>query len=199
MGRRINPPERTTGLERGTPERSGAPDRPDRPDDAATAEPERAHEHEHAEAEHHERGYHHPHHAESHHYAEPPHAEPHHQAEHHVGEAAHDAEHHGGAAATTHHGHHSPEWTFLTNHAHVLICIGCSPDARIRDIADEVGITERAVQLIIADLEKAGYLTREREGRRNHYVVRGDLPLRHPIERHRQVAALLDLGVKPSR
>jgi hypothetical protein len=86
-------------------------------------------------------------------------------------------------------------WTFLTNHAHVLLCLARTPGARMRDVAEEVGITERAVQRIVGDLEESGYLTREREGRRNHYVVRTDLPLRHPIERHQRVSALVDLVV----
>lgn len=82
-------------------------------------------------------------------------------------------------------------WTFLTNHAHVLISLAGDPTLRIRDLAARVGITERAVQRIIADLEEAGYLTHEREGRRNLYRVRAKRPLRHPIEAHRTVAALL--------
>lgn len=85
-------------------------------------------------------------------------------------------------------------WTFLTNHAHVLICLALDPEARMRDVAARVGITERAVQRIVADLDEAGYLAREREGRRNTYRVRPDLPLRHPIEAHRTVAALIRLG-----
>lgn len=84
-----------------------------------------------------------------------------------------------------------PAWTFLTNHAHVLLCLAREPDVRMRDVADLVGITERAVQRIVADLEEAGYLARMRRGRRNRYKVRTDLPLRHPIERHQRVSALL--------
>ena len=87
----------------------------------------------------------------------------------------------------------SPPWTFLTNHAHVLICIAEDPNARIRDLADRVGITERAIQKIITELEEAGYLTHVREGRRNVYRVRSNQPLRHPIERHRNVTVLLEL------
>ena len=66
-------------------------------------------------------------------------------------------------------------WTFLTNHAHVLICIAEDPDVRIRDLAERVGITERGVQRIIMELEVSGYLTHERDGRRNHYRVRTNL------------------------
>lgn len=84
-------------------------------------------------------------------------------------------------------------WTFLTNHAHVLIHIAEEPEARMRDIADRVGITERAVQRIVRELEDAGYLQRIKEGRRNHYRVTASRPLRHPIERHVQTSALLEL------
>ena len=84
-------------------------------------------------------------------------------------------------------------WTFLTNHAHVLLCIASDPESRGRDIADRVGITERAAQAIVSDLVSAGYVTRTRVGRRNHYEVHPDLPLRHPIERSRQVLELLRL------
>lgn len=87
-------------------------------------------------------------------------------------------------------------WTFLSNHAHVLLFIAREPTARVRDIADAVGITERAVQRIIGELEAEGYLRHEREGRRNVYAVDPRRPLRHPIERHRTVAALIDL-VRP--
>jgi DNA-binding MarR family transcriptional regulator len=87
-----------------------------------------------------------------------------------------------------------PAWTFLTNHAHVLLCIARDPQARIRDLAVQVGITERAVQRIVLELEQAGYLSHEREGRRNLYRVRPNLPLRHPVERKSKVSALLALA-----
>jgi hypothetical protein len=86
-----------------------------------------------------------------------------------------------------------PPWTFLTNHAHVLVCIAEDPNARIRDLAARVGITERAVQKIITELEEDGYLTHVRDGRRNVYRVRANQPLRHPVERHRNVAVLIEL------
>jgi DNA-binding transcriptional ArsR family regulator len=85
-------------------------------------------------------------------------------------------------------------WTFLTNHAHVLLCIAHDPEVRLRDVALRVGITERAVQRIVTDLETEGYLEVSKEGRRNRYRINADRPLRHPIERHRSVGALLELG-----
>lgn len=87
-------------------------------------------------------------------------------------------------------------WTFLTNHAHVMFCIAEDPEVRLRDVAARVGITERAVQRIVTDLEGEGYLTVSKEGRRNRYQVNYDLPLRHPIERHRNVRALIGLVVQ---
>lgn len=91
-----------------------------------------------------------------------------------------------GVVETQHH-----EWTFLSNHAHVVICLAQNPEARVRDVALRVGITERAVQRIIADLEEAGILTRVRDGRRNHYLIHGHRPLRHPVEAHRTVGDLI--------
>jgi DNA-binding MarR family transcriptional regulator len=83
-------------------------------------------------------------------------------------------------------------WTFLTNHAHVLVCIATEPDIRVRDIAERVGITLRAAQAIIADLVAGGYVDRTREGRRNRYTLNPDLPLRHPLERDHTVGELLE-------
>lgn len=85
------------------------------------------------------------------------------------------------------------EWTFLTNHAHVLLLVARNPEYRIRDLAALVGITERAVQGVISDLEAAGYLRHERIGRRNRYRIHASAPMRHPVERHRRVAALIEL------
>jgi DNA-binding MarR family transcriptional regulator len=82
-------------------------------------------------------------------------------------------------------------WTFLTNHAHVLLAIAAEPEIRIRDIAAEVGITERAAHRIVSDLEEAGYLQVMKVGRRNEYIVRRELPLRHPAERHHRIGELL--------
>jgi predicted transcriptional regulator len=84
-------------------------------------------------------------------------------------------------------------WTFLSHHAHVLVCIAHDPDARLRDVAVEVGITERAVQAIVNDLVAEGYVTRERVGRRNHYEVHTEAPLRHPLQREIDVGSLLRL------
>jgi predicted ArsR family transcriptional regulator len=82
-------------------------------------------------------------------------------------------------------------WTFLTNHAHVLVCIAEEPDVRGRDIALRVGITERAAQAIIADLVDEGYVTRTKVGRRNRYEVNADAPLRHPLEEDHTIGELL--------
>ncbi len=89
--------------------------------------------------------------------------------------------------------HEEKSWTFLSNHAHVLICIARDPRIRMRDLALEIGITERAVQRIVAELRDAGYLSLERRGRRNHYKVHTHLPMRHPIERHCATSVLLDV------
>ena len=82
-------------------------------------------------------------------------------------------------------------WTFLSNHAHVLICLSRAPDLRMRDLAQAVGITERAVQRIVADLVDGGFLTVTKDGRRNRYTVNERLPLRHPVEAERTVGDLL--------
>lgn len=92
---------------------------------------------------------------------------------------------------------HSNGWTFLTNHAHVLFCIAQDPEVRLRDVAIRVGITERAVQRIVTDLEEEGYLTVSKEGRRNRYQIQSDRHLRHPIERHRSVQALIEMVLGP--
>jgi predicted DNA-binding transcriptional regulator YafY len=92
-----------------------------------------------------------------------------------------------------------PGWTFLSNHAHVLLCIAKEPGVRLREVADRVGITERSVQRIVADLEEAGYLSRSREGRRNRYEVHPDRPLRHAISSQREVGGLLNLILRPDQ
>jgi predicted ArsR family transcriptional regulator len=82
-------------------------------------------------------------------------------------------------------------WTFFTNHGHVLLCIARDPGIRMRDLADRVHVTERAAQRIVADLVAAGYLERTRDGRRNRYQVRPDLPFRHPVEQPHRVGEVL--------
>ena len=87
----------------------------------------------------------------------------------------------------------SGDWTFLTNHAHVLICLSRDPDALLREVAAQVGITEGATQRIVADLVDAGYLQRTRVGRRNRYELDSDLPLRHPLERDHAIGEILGI------
>lgn len=82
-------------------------------------------------------------------------------------------------------------WTFLSNHAHVLVCLAADPDTRVRDIAAEVGITERRVNGILADLEDAGIITVYKTGRRNSYEIDRKARLRHPLEAHKTVGDLL--------
>ena len=86
-----------------------------------------------------------------------------------------------------------PSWTFLTNHARVLLCLAEEPDLRLREAAERIGITERAVQRIVTDLEDAGIITRSREGRRNHYTINEEARLRHPSDSHVTVSDLLRL------
>lgn len=82
-------------------------------------------------------------------------------------------------------------WTFLSNHAHVLICISRNPELILRDVANLVGITERAVQKIIKDLEEAGVVTRKRNGRQNIYTLHTKAKLRHPVESHKTIDDLV--------
>jgi DNA-binding IscR family transcriptional regulator len=84
-----------------------------------------------------------------------------------------------------------PGWTFLTNHAHVLVCLSADPDIRIRDVADRVGITERATQRIVHDLVEAGYVARARSGRRNSYRLILERPMRHPVEADHSVGTIV--------
>ena len=92
----------------------------------------------------------------------------------------------------------APGWTFLSNHGHVLVSLAADPDARVRDIAERVGITERAVQMIVADLEAAGYVVRERVGRRNRYAVSTEGHFRHPLEAHVRTGDFLALVLGPA-
>jgi len=89
-------------------------------------------------------------------------------------------------------------WTFLSNHAHVLVCLARNPDARQRDVATQVGVTERAVHRIMTELGNAGVITRRRDGRRNHYELDFSVPLRHPLEVNRTVGSLLEMLLEPS-
>jgi DNA-binding transcriptional ArsR family regulator len=98
-----------------------------------------------------------------------------------------------GAAETPAAAEAGRHWTFLSNHGHVLVCLARDPEARLRDVALAVGITERAVQKIVSDLEEAGVVERVREGRRNRYRLFLDQPLRHPIESHRTIGSLLGM------
>lgn len=84
-------------------------------------------------------------------------------------------------------------WTFLSNHTHVLVCLAADGAQTLREVASKVGVTERAVQRIVADLEAAGVLERQREGRRNTYRLHVDTPLRHPLEAHCRIGDLLQL------
>ena len=86
------------------------------------------------------------------------------------------------------------DWTFFTNHAHVLVCLAEDGEMRLRDVAVKVGITERAVQRIVSELESGTVIAREKNGRRNRYTIDSAQPLRHPIEAHRTVGDLLRLA-----
>ncbi|MFJ8041678.1 helix-turn-helix transcriptional regulator [Kitasatospora sp. NPDC096147] len=88
-------------------------------------------------------------------------------------------------------------WTFLTQHARVLLTVSRDPEVRLRDLAATCGLTERAVQSVVTDLETAGYLTRVRNGRRNHYDVIRHMSFRHPAEARHEIAGLLELFDDP--
>src|SRR5437588_12116584 len=87
----------------------------------------------------------------------------------------------------------TPSWTFLTNHAQVLVCIARDPGARLRDIGERVGITERAAHRIVVELAEAGYITRQRNGRRNQYTINAHLPLPDTIAREQNVGQLIEI------
>jgi DNA-binding MarR family transcriptional regulator len=87
----------------------------------------------------------------------------------------------------------SKPWTFVTNHTQVMLCISRDGDVRLRDIAERVGITERAAQRIVADLVEEGYVERRKVGRRNHYSIDRRAKMRHPAQRNKDVGELLDL------
>ena len=92
-----------------------------------------------------------------------------------------------------------PRWTFLSNHAQVLLCIANDPGVRLRDIGDQVGITERAVHRIVRELDDAGYLARQREGRRNRYKISQNLPLPDRVASNQKIGDLLKLLTAPTR
>lgn len=84
-------------------------------------------------------------------------------------------------------------WSFLTNHAQVLLCIARDPGTRLRDIADSLGVTERTAHSIVTELADAGYISRQRNGRRNTYTIQSDLPLPDPLAREQTVGDLIAL------
>jgi MarR family len=86
-----------------------------------------------------------------------------------------------------------PGWSFLTNHAQVLLCIVHDPGIRLREIGDAVGITERAAHRIVVELTDAGYIARRRNGRRNHYTIQTHLPLPDPLANQRKIGELLTI------
>ena len=90
-----------------------------------------------------------------------------------------------------------PGWAFLTNHAQVLVCIARDPGIRLRDVGERVGITERAAHRIVVELADAGYITRERNGRRNFYTINADFPLPDPVAREQNVGELLAILTRP--
>ncbi len=91
-----------------------------------------------------------------------------------------------------------PSWNFLTNHAKVLVCIANDPGMRLRDIGERIGITERAAHRIVTELGNAGYITRQRVGRRNHYMINVDLPVHDPIARTQSVGRLIEVLAAPA-
>jgi DNA-binding IclR family transcriptional regulator len=88
------------------------------------------------------------------------------------------------------------EWSFLTNHARVLVCIAHDPGARLRDIAATLGITERSAYSIVTDLTDGGYVVKEKDGRRNRYQIQAHLPLREAITQERTIGEVLDVLVE---
>jgi predicted DNA-binding transcriptional regulator YafY len=84
-------------------------------------------------------------------------------------------------------------WTFLTNHAQVLVCIARDPGVRLREIGERIGITERATHRIVAELADAGYITRSRNGRRNHYTINAHFALPDPVVREQSLGQLLEI------
>ena len=100
--------------------------------------------------------------------------------------------------SSRHNGDPDKPWRFVTNHTQVLLAIVRNPDVRTRDIAEAVGITERAAQRIVADLNEAGYIETTRIGRRNHYTINRQITMRHPAQGDQEIGELLDL-LKPDQ
>ncbi|HEX6151173.1 helix-turn-helix transcriptional regulator [Nocardioides sp.] len=94
-------------------------------------------------------------------------------------------------------GNEDHPWAFVTNYAHVLVCLAADPRARLRDVAAYVGVTERTAAQLVSNLEQAGYVTKTRQGRRNQYEVHDDLPLRHRAHRHHTVGELIHFLAAP--
>lgn len=90
------------------------------------------------------------------------------------------------------------DWTFFSNYGHVLVCLARNREARLRDVAADVGITERAVQKIVRDMQEAGIITVSKQGRCNRYRINRRKSLRHSLESHCSVGKLLNLVVKPA-
>jgi predicted transcriptional regulator len=90
------------------------------------------------------------------------------------------------------------KWSFLTNHARSLVCIAHDPGVRLRDIAAALGITERSAYGIVTDLVDAGYIVKDKDGRRNRYQIQGHLPLRESVGRERTIGEVLDVLVEAS-
>ena len=88
------------------------------------------------------------------------------------------------------------EWSFLTNHARVLVCIAHDPGVRLRDIAATLGITERTAYGIVTDLTEAGYVVKNKDGRRNRYEIQAHLPMREAVSRERTIGQVLELLVE---
>lgn len=89
-----------------------------------------------------------------------------------------------------------PKWSFLTNHARALVCISHDPGVRLRDIATALAITERSAYAIVSDLAEAGYIVKDKDGRRNRYTIQGHLPLREPVGQERTIGEILDVLVE---
>lgn len=92
----------------------------------------------------------------------------------------------------------NPEWTFFSNYGHVLVCLAENPEARLREVAERVGITERSALRLITHLDQAGILKREKHGRRNRYYIDTSVHLRHELEEHCTVGELLGMILSPA-